>query len=137
MTLEGFRLGLACSAALSLSPGFPWAKDILKKNRLTRLKAATNKDLDRPDTILSSKFGAKIGGEGQIMKTGLKNRIQRSRNLPFRAGGLPKLHLMQFGIKSAIGQQLFVGADLPDLALIENDDLVGLPDRRQPVGNHD
>jgi hypothetical protein len=38
------------------------------------LKAATNKDLDRPDAILPSKFAAKIGGEGQIMKTGLKNR---------------------------------------------------------------
>jgi hypothetical protein len=37
------------------------------------LKAATNKDLDHPDAILSSKFAAKIGGEGQIMKTGLKN----------------------------------------------------------------
>jgi len=38
------------------------------------LKAATNKDLDHLDAILPSKFAAKIGGEGQIMKTRLKNR---------------------------------------------------------------
>ena len=36
------------------------------------LKAATNKDLDHLDAILPSKFAAKIGGEGQIMKTRLK-----------------------------------------------------------------
>jgi hypothetical protein len=49
------------------------AWDILKKNRLTRLKAATNKDLDHLDAILSSKFAAKIGAEGQNMKNRLKN----------------------------------------------------------------
>src|SRR5579871_6344781 len=74
ITLEGFKPGLVLSATLSSSPGFPWAKVILKKNRLTRLKAATNKDLDRPDTILSSKFAAKIGAEAQIMKTVSKIR---------------------------------------------------------------
>ena len=36
------------------------------------LKAATNKDLDHLGAILPFKFAAKIGGEGQIMKTGLK-----------------------------------------------------------------
>jgi hypothetical protein len=36
------------------------------------LKAATNKDLNHLDAILPSKFAAKIGGEGQIMKRRLK-----------------------------------------------------------------
>jgi len=53
-------------------PGESWALDTLKKNKLTRLKAATNKDLSHLGAILSSKFAAKIGAEGQNMKITLK-----------------------------------------------------------------
>jgi hypothetical protein len=38
-----------------------------------RLKAATNIDLKLLNAILSSKFAAKIGAEGENMKTRLKN----------------------------------------------------------------
>jgi hypothetical protein len=46
--------------------------DIVEKNKQLRLKAATNKDFKRLDTIPSLKFGAKIRGEPQIMKIRLK-----------------------------------------------------------------
>src|SRR5580658_5521785 len=118
---------------------FPWALDVLKKNVLTMLKAATNKDLDHLGAILPSKFAAKIGGEGQIMKTGLKNRGGRgkSRLRRFTRGSilLGELHLMQFGIETPFRQELLMCPDLPDLALIQNDDLVGFPDRGKPVSN--
>jgi hypothetical protein len=56
------------------------------------LKAATNKDLDHLDAILPSKFAAKIGGEGQIMKTRLKNRAAAAISLRQAAGFSPILH---------------------------------------------
>src|SRR5580658_7284089 len=73
MTFEGLIAPAFGLPACPLSAGTSCAQDILKKNKLTRLKAATNKDLDHLDAILPSKFAAKIGGEGQIMKIRLKN----------------------------------------------------------------
>src|SRR5579871_5340437 len=58
MALEGFN---SC------------AEDVLEKNKLTRLKAATNKDLNLLDTIPILKFAAKIRVGGQNMKRTLKN----------------------------------------------------------------
>src|SRR5258708_22659 len=48
-----------------------------------------------------------------------------------------ELHLMQFSIKTTLGQQLFMRADLFDLAFIQHDDLVSFPDGGEPVSDHD
>ena len=52
----------------------------------------------------------------------MKNRL-KNRGFP-----IAELHLVQFGIKTALGQELVVGADLADLPFIEDDDLVGFAD---------
>jgi hypothetical protein len=82
MILDGFSLGVSFFAVSPVAAGESWAKDILKKNTLHRLKAATNKDLELLNAILSSKFAAKIGGEGQNMKKRLKKSPARCQRKP-------------------------------------------------------
>ncbi len=48
-----------------------------------------------------------------------------------------ELHLMQLEVKTTLGQELFVGADLANFAFIEHDDLVGLPDGGKTMGDDD
>ena len=47
-----------------------------------------------------------------------------------KSGGnlLAKLHFVQFGVEPRFSQQLVMGADLADLAFVEDDDLVGFAD---------
>jgi hypothetical protein len=71
MILEGFK---SC------------APDTLEKNRLIRLKAATNKDLKLLDIIPSLKFAAKIRAEGQNMKIRLKKGVTPRQD---RVSGIP------------------------------------------------
>ena len=61
----------------------------------------------------------------------MKNRL-KNRGFP-----IAELHLVQFGIKTALGQELVVGADLADLPFIEDDDLVGFADGGEPMGDDD
>jgi hypothetical protein len=82
MILDGFSFGASFFAVSPVAAGESWAKDILEKNKLHRLKAATNKDLELLNAILSSKFAAKIGGEGQNMKKRLKKALIRGRLKP-------------------------------------------------------
>jgi len=44
---------------------------------------------------------------------------------------------MQFEIKPAFGQQLIMGTDLADLAFIEDNDLIGLADSGEAMGDND
>mgnify|MGYP006179948009 CR=1 FL=1 len=47
------------------------------------------------------------------------------------------LPLPHFGVKAALAQQLGVGAAFGDPALVENDDLVGVDDGGEAVGDDD
>src|SRR6185437_344953 len=114
------------------------AEDILEKNKLTRLKTATNIHLRLLDTIPILKFAAKIRAGGQNMKIRLENGAILYRQRPVvRLVVRPELHLMQFGVKSPFCQKLIMGAHLADLAFVQHDDLAGLADGREPVGDDD
>src|SRR4051794_16408757 len=48
-----------------------------------------------------------------------------------------KLDLVERPVVAAAGEQLLVGAALDELAVVEDADLAGVADRREPVGDHE
>src|SRR5499427_617223 len=48
-----------------------------------------------------------------------------------------RLQLEQFRVSPARGDQLIVGAELAEPPALDHRDLVGRPDRREAVGDHD
>ena len=84
MIVEGFNLGASFLSVSSRTEVVSCARDIVEKNKQLRLKAATNKDFKRLDTIPSLKFAAKIRAEGQNMKIRLKKRGDCPSGLGFR-----------------------------------------------------
>src|SRR5690606_32331950 len=55
----------------------------------------------------------------------------------FRRFALALLARPHFGIEASSSKQSRMGAALGDLSLVEDDDLIGIDDRRETVGDHD
>ena len=57
--------------------------------------------------------------------------------MPFRARLGADESVPEFGVEASCGPQLVVATPFDDASVVEDDDLVGVHDRGEPVGDHD
>src|ERR1700761_7008589 len=86
MIFEGSSLEGSFLSVSSLTGVLSCALDILEKNKLLKLKATTNKDLKRLDTIPALTFGRKDTGGGSQIKNKIKKELEKGWSGDGKAG---------------------------------------------------